>query len=376
MILKPDNLNFKAILKIIVLLGITLLVVLNFSQIMLFVGKLYLILFPLFLGAGIAYVLNLLVVAYEKIYFPKSKHKALISTRRGIAVLLSLLTIAVVLLFFLRILIPQFAETLALLYAGFPAVYDDVMGWLNRYAGEFPGLQQQWEELNMDGTAALKNGLGLLGNWALGTVTLMGTVFGVVVNTILAIIFAIYILFSKEEIGRNIDKLLRAYMRPDHRAKIYVGLDTAHETFSNYIVGQGKEAVILGVLCTLGMWILGFPYATTVGPVVGLTALIPMVGAYLGAAVGFILILIVDPLQAVLFLVFIIILQQIEGNIIYPKVVGQSIGLPGIWVLVAVIIGGGLMGVIGIMLGVPTAATVYKLLSKDVNKRLQRLTSP
>ncbi len=168
---------------------------------------------------------------------------------------------------------------------------------------------------------------------------------------------------------RNFRKLFDTYMRPQRREKLYEGLRTADEAFSGYIIGQFKEAVILGVLCTLGMMIFGFPYAATIGPVIGFTALIPLVGAYIGAALGFLLIVMVDPIKALGFIVFIIVLQQIEGNLIYPKVVGDTIGLPGIWVFAAIIVGGGLLGIAGILLGVPIAATVYKLLVKDIETK-------
>ncbi len=187
---------------------------------------------------------------------------------------------------------------------------------------------------------------------------------------ILAITFSIYILADKENLTHKFDKLFKAYIKDDKKRKLYEILKTANETFSSYIIGQCKEAVILGVLCTLGMLILRFPFANVVGPVIGMTALIPMIGAYIGAALGFLLIITIDWLQAVLFLVFIVVLQQLEGNIIYPKVVGSSIGLPGIWVFAAVILGGGLMGITGILFGVPLIATIYKLLAKSVNKRL------
>jgi predicted PurR-regulated permease PerM len=186
----------------------------------------------------------------------------------------------------------------------------------------------------------------------------------------LAITFSIYILAYKENLTHKFDKLFKAYIKDDRKKKLYEILRTANETFSSYIIGQCKEAVILGVLCTLGMLILRFPFANVVGPVIGMTALIPMIGAYIGAALGFLLIITIDWLQAVLFLVFIVVLQQLEGNIIYPKVVGSSIGLPGIWVFAAVILGGGLMGITGILFGVPLIATIYKLLAKSVNKRL------
>jgi len=182
-------------------------------------------------------------------------------------------------------------------------------------------------------------------------------------------------LFGKEDLKAKFDKLINTYMKAKKREKLYDVLRVTDETFSGYIVGQCKEAVILGVLCTIGMLIFRFPYSTIIGPVVGLTALIPLFGAYIGAAVGFLLIVMVAPFKALLFIVFIIVLQQIEGNLIYPKVVGGSIGLPGIWVFAAVTVGGGLMGITGVLLGVPIAATVYKLLGKSVNERIKQQAS-
>ena len=146
-------------------------------------------------------------------------------------------------------------------------------------------------------------------------------------------------------------------------------LKTAHDTFTKFIIGQCTEAVILGTLCTIGMLLFRFPYATMVGTLIGATALLPVVGAYLGAAVGAFMIFTIDPLKALGFLIFIAILQQLEGNLIYPRVVGSSVGLPGIWVLAAVTVGGGLGGIIGMLLAVPVTATLYKLLQKDVQKR-------
>ncbi len=145
----------------------------------------------------------------------------------------------------------------------------------------------------------------------------------------------------------------------------------ADNTFSNFIVGQCTEAVILGSLCAVGMWVLQFPYAPMTGAFIGVTALIPVAGAYLGAGVGAFMILAVDPMKAVLFLIFIVCLQQLEGNLIYPKVVGSSVGLPALWVLAAVTVGGGINGIFGMLLGVPIAATLYKLIKLDVTKRLQ-----
>lgn len=358
------------VFKTIIFIGVVLLVVLNFDDVINILAKFYAIIAPLLLGAIMAFILNILVVFYEKKYFPKSKDKIINKSRRGVCILLSILTIILVIIFFLNIVIPQIAKFITLLIKGFPTVYDKAVLWALEHSDDIPLLQQRVRELNMNGEEVLKKSLELLGNWTLGTVTFVGSAFGAIVNLILAITFSIYILASKEDLRNKFDKLLKAFIKENKRKRLYEILKTANETFSSYIIGQCKEAVILGFLCTLGMVILRFPYANIIGPVIGMTALIPMVGAYIGAALGFLLIISIDWLQALLFLVFIVVLQQVEGNLIYPKVVGSSIGLPGIWVFAAVIAGGGLMGITGILFGVPLIATIYKLLSKSVNERL------
>jgi len=367
---RSDNSHRHSPVKLIIWAGVTLLVVLNFSGVLNIFRNLFGVLYPLLLGAAIAYVLNIIAAGYEKIYFPDSNNRFIKNTRRGVVIILAILTVVLILILLLRVIIPQFVESTRLLIAGFPGMYDNLLAWLNQHADLLPGLQQQIAEMEMNGEELIKKGFTLIGNWAFGTVSLIGSVFGKMANYLLAIIFGIYLLFGKDHIKSNFTSLLNAYMRPEGREKLYGILLTADEAFSSYIIGQFKEAVILGVLTTIGMLIFGFPYAGTIGPVIGFTALIPLVGAYIGAGLGFLLIVMVDPLQALGFMVFLVILQQIEGNLIYPKVVGDTIGLPGIWVLAAIIIGGGLFGIVGILLGVPVAATIYKLLAKDIRQKM------
>ena len=164
-------------------------------------------------------------------------------------------------------------------------------------------------------------------------------------------------------------------MRPKWAKRLLYGLRIFNESFRGYIVGQCTEAVILGVLCVVGMLIFRFPYAGMIGSLVGFTALIPVAGAYIGAAVGAVMILTQSPLKALLFGVFLVILQQLEGNLIYPRVVGRSIGLPALWVLAAVTVGGSLMGIPGMLLGVPITAALYRLIREDMSRR-ERLSAP
>lgn len=190
-----------------------------------------------------------------------------------------------------------------------------------------------------------------------------------VVTGLFSIVFAIYILLGKDQIRRQCNRLMKNYLRPACREKIVRALSILNQCFHKYIVGQCLEAVILGSLCALGMTVFRLPYALMIGALVGLTALIPVAGAYIGAGVGGFMILSVSPKKALLFLIFIIILQQLEGNLIYPRVVGSSIGLPGILVLAAVTVGGALFGVVGMFVGVPVTAAVYNAIRSDMAKR-------
>jgi len=191
-------------------------------------------------------------------------------------------------------------------------------------------------------------------------------------NFILAFTFAVYILATKEKLVAQVSKASRAFIKEDKRKKIKYVIDITNKMFSSFIVGQVTEAIILGTLCALGMLIFKFPYALSVGAFVGITSLVPIFGAWAGGAVGFLLIAVDSPLQAVIFIIFIIVLQQLESNLIYPRVVGTSIGLPGIWVLAAITVGGGLGGIVGMLLGVPTAATIYQLFKNEANRRLEK----
>jgi len=365
-----NNEKQKSISKTIILIGFILLVILNFIEIFNLFKYLYGIISPLLLGGGIAFVINILVSKYENIYFPESNNRIIVKTRRSMCIILSILTIMLVLFLLLYIVIPQITQFIQLLSTELPVIYEKVVEWTFQQSEKYPVIRQRLEELNISGEAAINRALELFNSWAFGSVSFIGIVFSKIVELLLAIVFSIYILFDRETLKSNYNKLINAYLSKDRREKVSKVIQTADETFSNFFLGQFKEAVILGLLCTIGMLIFGLPYATTIGPVIGLTALVPMVGAYLGAAVGVLLIVMVDLFKAVFFIIFIVVLQQVEGNFIYPKVIGNNIRLPSIWVFGAIIVGGGLMGILGVILGVPIAATIYKLIGKSVNERL------
>lgn len=331
---------------------------------------------PLLLGIVIAYILNILLKKIEKIYFPKSRNPRVIESRRPVSIVLAFVALAVIVTLLVNLVVPELMSTIRLMAEEIPPAAEAARLWAIENSGEIPAIQESLRNLNIDWEATIRKALEVLAAGAGGifssVVTVIGGLFGTVAKFVIGTIFAIYILSSKEKLAEQADNLMKAYMSPKTREKIYYVAGTVHETFSSFIVGQCMEAVIIGSLCALGMLVLKMPYAVMTGTVVGVTALIPVVGAYIGAVVGAFMVFTVNPLQAVAFIIFLLILQQLEGNLIYPKVVGSSVGLPGMWVLAAVTIGGGVFGIGGMLLGVPLAASVYKLLEADVQKRIKR----
>lgn len=336
-------------------------------------GDLWGIAAPLIAGCVMAYVLNLPMRWFEKRYFPNSQKRIVHKTRRPVCIVLSILAVALIAYMILRVVVPELVNAVILIGQSVPPLVEGIMDWLVKNMEGFPQTAEELENLQIDWNALgdtvwqyLKSGLsGVLNS----TVSIVSGVIGGTIHFVISLIFSIYLLSSKEKLGRQAKALVRAYVKPELIERGRRIVRTADQTFSSFIVGQVTEAVILGTLCTLGMWLFRFPYAPMIGAFIGATALIPVVGAYLGGAVGVIMILTQDPVKAILFVVFLVVLQQLEGNLIYPKVVGSSIGLPGMWVLTAVTLGGGILGVSGMLIGVPVAATFYKLLGDDVRRR-------
>lgn len=329
---------------------------------------------PLLLGAVIAYVLNILLKQVEKYYFPGSKKPAVIKSRRPVCILLSLAILCVLITILLNLVVPELMSAIQLMIQEVPPTLEAVRIWAIDHSEQLPEMQESLQNMDIDWEATIRKALEVAAAGAGGlfssVVSMVSGVFGTIVKLLIGTIFAIYLLVAKEKLAEQADNLLKAYCKPKTRERILYTANTVHGTFTSFIVGQCTEAVIIGALCALGMTFLRMPYAIMTGTVVGVTAMIPVVGAYIGAAVGAFMVFTVNPLQAVGFVVFLVILQQLEGNLIYPKVVGSSIGLPGMWVLAAVTIGGGLFGILGMLLGVPLAASAYKLLEADVERRI------
>ena len=326
--------------------------------------------FPILVGGAIAYVINIPMTFYEKHYFPKKNGKFFTVTRRPVCMTAAFLTVIAVMVIVVWLIIPKLGECVSVIVAKFPALFEKAL----LFAKSLDVMPEDiinslseidWQSKLTDMIGTITSGVG---NVVGGVISVVAGVFSGIVTVLLSIIFSIYILATKDSLRIGGTKLLNRYASEKWNKRISYVLSVLDECFHSYIVGQCTEALILGGLCTVGMLIFGFPYALMIGALVAFTALIPVAGAYIGAGVGAFMILTESPVQALLFLVFIVVLQQLEGNIIYPKVVGTSMGLPGIWVLAAVTIGGGIFGVLGMLLGVPIAAAVYRIIGDDVKK--------
>jgi len=332
--------------------------------------------FPLLLGGVIAYAVNILMGLYERYFLPSNRGNVVSVLRRPICLLLALASLAGILFLLVRMILPELMQSVRLLLQEALPRIESLFAALNQN-GELSQLFSSYGLALTDGTIDWNAALTAVGKWlfaGLGgvmgsVVSLLSTASSALLTLVVAVIFSIYILLGKETLCRQCNLLLKTYLKPRWYARAVYFLQTLNNCFHRFLVGQCTEAVILGLLCMGGMLLFRFPYATMVGTLIGFTALIPVAGAYIGAGVGAFLIFTVSPIKALFFLLFIVVLQQLEGNLIYPRVVGSSIGLPGIWVLAAVTVGGGVLGVLGMLLAVPLTATLYQMLKRDVQLR-------
>ena len=364
--------NIKQFVQRGIVVAILCLIVIHFKEVLGWGNTLYAVAYPLILGCVFAYVLNILMVRLERIYFPGTQNKLIMKSRRPVCMILALAILILIVIFVLDLVIPQVVDCFVIISKDVPDAIDKMISFLIEKSDELPALQKQLTELNLDwGSIFNKVSAGLMsGTKGLLTsaTTIVGSVVGAVTNVVVGLIFSLYVLACKEDVGNKLNRMFKAFLKVNVYEKLCYVVKVVHQCFSSFIVGQVTEAVILGTLCAVGMSLIRLPYAGPIGALVGLTALIPVFGAYIGAALGAFMIVTVEPKQAIVFLIYLVTLQQIEGNLIYPKVVGSSIGLPGIWVLAAIMVGSGLGGVVGMLVGVPVAASVYKLL-RDATKK-------
>lgn len=334
---------------------------------------------PVFYGIVLAYILNVFVHFFEDVAFKplrNVKSKLWKRVRRPLAVALAYLLVALVLVSIIAFIIPGLIESMGVLadtvQQTVPGYVTSAMDWLNEFAQEndLTFIQDflrnfNWSNVFSSASAVLRDFLSSLVGV---TINVASGVFAAVMG----FIFSVYMLMGKEKLLRGVKSTLLAFLPRPTAQKIGQIATLTNRMFFNFIRGQLLECVILGSLCYVGMSILQLDYALLISSVVTLGALIPILGAYIGAAVGVLILLLVHPIDALIFLIFLLILQQVEGNMIYPRVVGSSIGLPPLWTLFAVVFWGGVLGIPGILFGTPATAVIYQLLRTSVRTRLRQ----
>lgn len=373
-----DKKLFKSLILLVTYVAVLVLIIVNFSEVLVLGKKALGQIEPLLIGFVIAFILNRPCRFFRRLYSRGLRGNAeKLALPLAVVSAYVMLIAAIVAIF--SIVLPHFADSLALFISNIGSYATQMQEWVNYLLERFDLELLEWLDLSNLSQAlqdVMSGALNLLTSTLPQILSIAGTVVSVVVTGVLAFVFSIYMLASGDRLLTQCRNLVKAYAPERLRQTIFdVGRLTA-DTFTKFIGGQLIEACILGCLCCVGMWILRLPYAPLIGVIIGVCALVPIAGAYIGAIVSALLLLMVSPAKALVFLIFLVILQQLEGNLIYPRVVGGSVGLPGIWVLAAVTVGGGLFGFVGMLIGVPTASVLYALLRQDVNRRLSKKVIP
>ena len=381
------ELNKKNIKRILLLVACSIILywaLNNLSTLGKLLGSFFSLFSPLLIGAGIAYVMNLLLKAIERLWdmaLKKAPELWRVKLKRPICLTATILLFLGIIFAIFFILIPRLEEAGSTLIANVPGYITQIQNWWGSLVDFAAGHGVTLPELSMNVEDATKFISKILSsdssNVVNTTIDITTSILGALVNILLALVFSVYMLAQKETlISQSRRLLLAALPRKAGQRTMHI-LKLTNNAFSSFVTGQVTEAFILGSLCCIGMLILRLPYALPVSVIISFTSLIPIFGAWIGAATGAFLIVFVSPIKALTFLICLLILQQVEGNLIYPKVVGKSVGLPGLWVLAAVTIGGGIFGMLGMLLGVPICSVIYALVQDFIRSQpTEDLTPP
>lgn len=331
---------------------------------------------PLILGFFFALILNVPLRFFETHIWRKTNKPILQKLRRPISFMVSLVVILAVIVGVVSLVIPELVNAIKVISQNVIGLIADLSTMDEAMLAELPFgnmlLRVDWNELLNSLQTWLKDQSANIMDTTFGTI---GSIVGGVFNFFIAFIFAIHVLFGKEKLKKQAVRLIQAWLPPKFASWFIHATSVANTNFRNFVSGQTLEAVILSSLCIIGMLVLRLPYAPMIGALVGVTAFIPIIGAWIGAIVGAFMIFTVDPIKAVIFVIFLLILQQVEGNIIYPRVMGSRVNLPGIWILAAVTVAGGIAGPVGMLLSIPISSTIYVLVREATQKREQKLAS-
>lgn len=364
--------NMKKIKQLILFAVVTVILGVNYQKLLVLIGDVIKIISPFLLGAAVAFVLNVPMRSIEKNVMQKKASRL----RRPVSLCLTILLVVGILGVVTFVVVPELFQTFMTLQKSIPSFINESKRQMEEWFIRYPEIveyinvvQVDWDQLFKDIMGFLSSGAGSMLS---STMSAAFSIANGVVNFGIGFIFAIYILLQKENLGRQMKRLMKAYLPAGMNAKVLEIAALSEKTFSNFLAGQCMEAVILGTMFFVVLSVLRMPYALLIGVLISFTALIPIFGAFIGCVVGAFLMLMVNPIMALTFVAVFFILQQVEGNLIYPHVVGNSVGLPSIWVLVAVTVGGSTMGIVGMLIFIPLCSILYTLLRQEVNRRLRR----
>ena len=373
-----SNLSIKKIRELIVFTALLVVALWKFDVVLDVLKTIWQIVFPFILGGAIVFVINVPMSFLEKKIFEnvKKENKAMRKLARPVSLLLTIVLVVGVIALVMIGVIPQLTKTMGSLMINITDFIPQIKIWIRDFFHDNREIMNLVDKVQFNPDQAIRWGISLLGNGAGNmmntTVSAVGSVVSGLATFFIAFSFACYVLFQKEKLHVQIRKVLFAFL-PKQKADAFLKVcSLTYRTFANFLTGQCLEAVILGCMFVVTLSILRMPYALLIGVLIAFTALIPIFGAFIGCAVGSFLILMVSPKQAIIFIIVFLVLQQIEGNLIYPHVVGESVGLPSIWVLAAVTIGGNLMGIVGMLVFIPLLSVVYTIFRKVVYQRLKK----
>lgn len=369
--------SMKKIRELIVFTAILVVALWKFDTVLEGAKNIWGILFPFVFGGAIAFVINVPMSFLEKKIFGKTKDENKVGKKlaRPISLLLTIILAVSVIILVMFGVIPQLTRTIASLMMSIATFIPQMQDWIREFSHNNQDIMKLVNQVQFNPDQAIKWGISILGSGAGNmmntTMSAVGSIVSGFATFFIAFSFACYILFQKEKLHVQIRKVFFAFI-PKQKAEAFLKIcSLTYQTFANFLTGQCVEAVILGSMFVVTLSILKMPYALLIGTLIAFTALIPIFGAFIGCAVGCFLIFMVSPKQAILFIIVFLILQQIEGNLIYPHVVGGSVGLPSIWVLAAVTIGGNLMGIVGMLIFIPLVSVLYTIFREFVYLRLK-----
>lgn len=329
---------------------------------------------PFIVGGAIAFIINVPMRFIERHLFPKAKK--LDKLRRPLALILALLAIAAIIVLVCIIVIPQIADTLSTLTVNIPQYMDNAKAYVNKTLEKYPELQEEFQSYTgkINWQSVITSVTGWVSNGVVSTINVAGSAINGIVSAVVGFVFAIYILLQKERLGRQVRMIAYSLLPEKAADKFFKISNMTSDTFSKFLSGQCLEACILGSMFAIVLAVFRMPYVALISVLIAFTALIPIVGAFIGCVIGAFLIFMISPVKAVWFVVIFLVLQQIEGNFIYPKVVGSSVGLPAIWVLAVVTVGGKLMGVIGMLVMIPLSSVLYAIFREFIYNKLKTKT--